>query len=332
MLDAPLVGESASHRALLVSIGRVAPSDVEVLITGPTGVGKELYARLINANTTLQLSVAVPPEAVTQEEKAALEVLENLRGKPAAGMLLDWRPAGETAEQRLFLGDGHLWFLPPNGEIIRQGKAKTPSISLTGKSAEQVSKLVLETLRTIAKATNLLKVASMAGISDLSRQVEISPFYERNGKPIEASSSVQVPALRDGDKVNVRIQNKSLKPIDVNFLFIDSRYEVSHIKIERIGPFGDAPYPLGTVRSAKTVGRESVLMIVTQGADGVAPQDFRFLGQAGLSSTRSNDNGLQGLLERAGFTPERMRELDSANRTAREAVFRVFAWDTTSND
>ena len=44
-LEAPLVGQSAAHRKLLAQLRRVAPTDAEVLLTGPTGVGKELYAR-----------------------------------------------------------------------------------------------------------------------------------------------------------------------------------------------------------------------------------------------------------------------------------------------
>jgi len=43
-----LVGESKVHREVLDTLKRVAPSDVEVLITGPSGVGKELYARYVH--------------------------------------------------------------------------------------------------------------------------------------------------------------------------------------------------------------------------------------------------------------------------------------------
>ncbi|HEV7669568.1 MAG TPA: sigma-54 dependent transcriptional regulator [Thermoanaerobaculia bacterium] len=44
----PLVGQSAAHRRLLTQIHQVAPTDAEVLLSGPTGVGKELYARLLH--------------------------------------------------------------------------------------------------------------------------------------------------------------------------------------------------------------------------------------------------------------------------------------------
>lgn len=43
-----LVGASKAHRDVLETLRRVAPSDVEVLITGPSGVGKELYARFVH--------------------------------------------------------------------------------------------------------------------------------------------------------------------------------------------------------------------------------------------------------------------------------------------
>jgi len=45
---AALVGQSAAHRRLLAQLHQVAPTDAEVLLCGPTGVGKELYARLLH--------------------------------------------------------------------------------------------------------------------------------------------------------------------------------------------------------------------------------------------------------------------------------------------
>jgi DNA-binding NtrC family response regulator len=49
MATAPeLVGQSAVHCSLLERLAKFAPTDAEILITGPTGVGKELYARYIH--------------------------------------------------------------------------------------------------------------------------------------------------------------------------------------------------------------------------------------------------------------------------------------------
>jgi DNA-binding NtrC family response regulator len=44
-----LVGESASHKRVMELLAKVAPTDAEVLITGASGVGKELYARYVHA-------------------------------------------------------------------------------------------------------------------------------------------------------------------------------------------------------------------------------------------------------------------------------------------
>jgi two-component system, NtrC family, response regulator GlrR len=40
-----LIGQSSAHRRLLETLCRVAPTEAEILISGPSGVGKELYAR-----------------------------------------------------------------------------------------------------------------------------------------------------------------------------------------------------------------------------------------------------------------------------------------------
>lgn len=47
-----LVGASAAHRELLSVLEKVARTDAEVLISGPTGVGKELYALYLHQRSS----------------------------------------------------------------------------------------------------------------------------------------------------------------------------------------------------------------------------------------------------------------------------------------
>jgi DNA-binding NtrC family response regulator len=49
--DGDLVGRSAAMRGVWKSIGRAAATDVPVLVTGPTGVGKEVVARAIHRHS-----------------------------------------------------------------------------------------------------------------------------------------------------------------------------------------------------------------------------------------------------------------------------------------
>ncbi|MEO8672804.1 MAG: nitrogen regulation protein NR(I) [Tahibacter sp.] len=49
--DADLIGQAASMREVFRAIGKVAPSDLNVLITGETGTGKELVARALHAHS-----------------------------------------------------------------------------------------------------------------------------------------------------------------------------------------------------------------------------------------------------------------------------------------
>src|SRR5687767_2086031 len=60
MTAATLVGCSLVHRRLLEKLSKIANTDAEILISGPTGVGKELYARFVHSHSTRRKARFVP--------------------------------------------------------------------------------------------------------------------------------------------------------------------------------------------------------------------------------------------------------------------------------
>jgi transcriptional regulator with GAF, ATPase, and Fis domain len=48
MIEAAIIGRSVQHCQLLEKLSKVASTDAEILFTGPSGVGKELYARYVH--------------------------------------------------------------------------------------------------------------------------------------------------------------------------------------------------------------------------------------------------------------------------------------------
>lgn len=73
-LDRAIIGQSAPMQALYKVLGKVAPSDVTVLITGESGTGKELVARAIHFNSPrlgkpfLALNCAAIPRELLESE------------------------------------------------------------------------------------------------------------------------------------------------------------------------------------------------------------------------------------------------------------------------
>lgn len=55
-----LVGCSKSHHDVLDKLARVAPTDAEVLLIGPSGIGKELYANYVHLNSQRNSQRFVP--------------------------------------------------------------------------------------------------------------------------------------------------------------------------------------------------------------------------------------------------------------------------------
>ena len=73
-LDRTIIGQSAPMQALYKVLGKVAPSDVTVLVTGESGTGKELVARAIHFNSPrlgkpfLALNCAAIPRELLESE------------------------------------------------------------------------------------------------------------------------------------------------------------------------------------------------------------------------------------------------------------------------
>jgi DNA-binding NtrC family response regulator len=72
-LRASLIGESLPMQKLRVTIERLAPTDLSVLIVGPTGAGKELVAQALHelsgrGGSFVPVNVAAVPEAMFEDE------------------------------------------------------------------------------------------------------------------------------------------------------------------------------------------------------------------------------------------------------------------------
>jgi anaerobic nitric oxide reductase transcription regulator len=112
-----LIGQSASHRRLLEEIDVVGRSDLTVLITGETGVGKELVARAIHATSPragkplISLNCAALPDTLVESE-----LFGHVRGA-FSGAVGDRRGKFELA-------DGGTLFLDEVGELPLPAQAK----------------------------------------------------------------------------------------------------------------------------------------------------------------------------------------------------------------
>lgn len=101
-----LIGQSAAHKRLLAEIEVVAGSDLTVLITGETGVGKELVAQAVHAQSRrsrhpmITINCAALPETLVESE-----LFGHVRGA-FSGAVSERRGKFELADQgTLFLDE-----------------------------------------------------------------------------------------------------------------------------------------------------------------------------------------------------------------------------------
>lgn len=250
-----IVGRSDAMQQVFKLVGRVAASDVPVMITGESGSGKELIARAVHLysqrshKTFLAINCAAIPEALLESE------------------LFGHEKGAFTSANALRIGrfeqcDGGTLFLDEIGEMPLATQSKLLRVLQDGEFSRVGGNQTLRTDVRIVAATN----------RDLEQEVRAKTFREDLFYRLNVVR-VHLPPLRQrvedirllAEYFLRRIANQQLKPM-------------LKLSEEAIRALESYSWP-GNVRELEnTMHRASVLATT----DVLLPQDIP-LGQAGLS-------------------------------------------------
>ena len=174
-----IIGNSVGlNRAIDVAL-QVAPTDLSVLITGESGVGKEVFPQIIHQNSArkhgpyIAVNCGAIPEGTIDSELFGHE-----KGS-FTGALADRKGYFEVA-------DGGTIFLDEAGELPLPTQARLLRVLETGEFIKVGSSKVQKTNRRIVAATNVNLVQA---VSDGKFREDL--YYRLNTVPI------QIPPLRD---------------------------------------------------------------------------------------------------------------------------------------
>ena len=173
------VFESSAMRELITVAVRVAPSDVPILITGPNGAGKEKFADIVHANS----SVASGPFVKVNVGALPRELMEaELFGAEAGA----YTGAQKTRIGRFEAADGGTLFLDEIGNLSLDGQAKLLRVLQTGEFERLGSSSTRKVTVRVVSATN----------ADLRSAVANGEFREDLYYRLNVIE-IPVPALRD---------------------------------------------------------------------------------------------------------------------------------------
>jgi len=320
------------YQAMLQPVERAGKPKLD-----PAQLPASAFARLVDANLSLAVRIALPPPAKApgRHDAKARAVLERLARGPIPGLRAQWTSPRDGGDIRLLVRDDKLWLLPPGGELILAGPAKTHSIDLAANSEREIADKLVETLRAAAKVINLVRLASQTSGSAVGRAVGIDVQLKRGAKrvPLDVAS---VPRLRHDDEIEVQVRNGHTRGVYVSMFAIASDFAISqeYPQAGRNVPIepGAKPFLLETLRisAEQTAGNEALFFIVTETQPGGEPPDFSFLAQKGVERTRGASGGgdLMEALQTIGFEPERARGASVSRATAERTAMRLFRFVT----
>jgi two-component system response regulator AtoC len=230
------IGRTAAIEKILQTIQKIAPTDVTVLISGETGVGKELVARQIHMSSHrrdrpfIKVNCAAIPETLLESELFGHE-------KGAFTGAVSSKPG------RFELAHQGTIFLDEIGDLPLHLQTKLLTV-LQDKSFERVGgvKTIEVDIRIVAATNRDLSAAVQAGTfrSDLFYRLNVLPIY--------------IPPIRD--------RKEDLIPLVDHFVTkfaIKYRRTVTHIAPEVIAVFSSYDWP-GNIRELENVLERMMVM------------------------------------------------------------------------
>ncbi len=270
--------------------GKVLPAEL------PKGVTLRQNGEALDF--TLTIALPAPGSAPADALLAALDALTE-----AAGPRLIFVPGSADADLRLaVLPDSPrpdaIWVLPSTG--LAEDLGSTPSVSTADKDSETLSLALADTLTTMARAQNLLKLGAAVGAGDLDVTVKLLTRTpeDRTLRPLPFTP---VPTLLPEDEVHVLARNNTSGPVDVNVLYIGADWSISHWFSGRLQP-GDE-LKKGLFKTSDSVlGQERMLVVVTPAKPQSPVEDLSYLAQDALDTSRGiGGTGFSDALAEAGF-------------------------------
>jgi hypothetical protein len=279
------------------STGQAVEQDGKVL---PAELPKGVTLRKLDEALDFTLTVALPVAgtAPAEEVLAALDTLQ-----AAVGPRLSFVAAGQEADLRLAVlpqsaRPDAIWVLPSTG--LAEDLGATPSVSTADKDGAELAAVLAETLVTMARAQNLMKLAGAVGPSNPDVQVELLTRTPED-RTLRPLPFVPVPVLLPEDEVHVLARNNGDGPVDVNVLYIGADWSISHWFSGRLQPGDELKKGLFKI-SADVLGQERMLVVVTPAKPQSPVEDLSYLAQDALDTTRAvGGTGFGAALAEAGF-------------------------------
>lgn len=279
------------------STGQAVEKDGKVL---PAELPKGVALRKLDEALDFTLTVALPPAGSVPAD-ALLAALDGL--KEASGPRLTFVAADQEADLRLAVVPDSprpdaIWVLPSTG--LAEDLGATPSVSTGDKDGAELAAVLADTLVTMARAQNLMKLAGAVGASNPDVEVELLTRTpeDRTLRPLPYAP---VPTLLPDDEVHVLAKNNGDGPVDVNVLYIGADWSISHWFSGRLQPGDELKKGLFKI-SADVLGQERMLVVVTPAKPQSPVEDLSYLAQDALDTTRAVGGTAFGdALAEAGF-------------------------------
>ena len=261
-----------------------------------------LTLRKLTSGVDFTLTVALPDPG-TAPADALLSALATLQD--ATGPRLIFVPAGAEADLRLAVipdspRPDAIWVLPATG--LAEDLSSTPSVSTAEKDSAELATTLADTLTTMARALNLMKLGGAMPGEGLDVTVEMQT-RNADAPALTALPFSPVPVLLPDDEVHVLARNNTDHPVDVNVLYVGADYAISHWAAERLQPGDTLKRGLFAI-GGPSLGQERMIVVITPAKPQTPVENLSFLAQDALDLTRNVSaeiNSFDDLMGEAGF-------------------------------